>query len=58
VSCCCYKLAAEALGQFGNPVEEERPPLEAVTRKLMKTQEAKEISVCDVVWCGELQRVN
>jgi hypothetical protein len=41
VSCCCEKLVAEARGQFGNPEEEERPPLEAVTRKLVKTQQAE-----------------
>jgi hypothetical protein len=40
VSCCCYKLVAEALGQFGNPEDGERPPLEAVTRQqLVKTAE-------------------
>jgi hypothetical protein len=33
VTCCCEKLVAEARGQFGNPEEGERPPLEAVTRR-------------------------
>jgi hypothetical protein len=32
--------ATEARGQLGNPEEEERPPLEAVTKKLVKTQQA------------------
>jgi hypothetical protein len=41
VSCCCYKLVAEAWGQFGNPEEGEHPPLEAVTRKLVKTQQTE-----------------
>jgi hypothetical protein len=41
VSCCCEKLVAEARGQFGNPEEGERSALEAVTRKLVKTQEAE-----------------
>jgi hypothetical protein len=43
VSCCCEKLVAEARGQFGNPEEVERPLLEAVTRKLVKTQQAEKI---------------
>jgi hypothetical protein len=30
VSCCCEKLVAEA-GDFGNPEEGERLPLEAAT---------------------------
>jgi hypothetical protein len=33
----CEKLASKARGQFGNPEEGERPPLEVVTRKLVKT---------------------
>jgi hypothetical protein len=33
----CEKIIAEARRQFGNPEEGERPPLEAVTRKLAKT---------------------
>jgi hypothetical protein len=32
VSCCCEKLVAEARGQFGNPEEGERPPIEAATK--------------------------
>jgi hypothetical protein len=42
VSCCCEKekLVAEGREQFGNPEERERPPLEAVTRKLVNTQHA------------------
>jgi hypothetical protein len=35
------KLVAEARGQFGNPKEEELLPLERVTRKLVKTQQAE-----------------
>jgi hypothetical protein len=41
VRCCCEKLVAEARGQFGNPEAGERPPLDAVTRTLMKTQQAQ-----------------
>jgi hypothetical protein len=37
----CEKLVAEARGQFGNPEERERPPLDAVTRRLVKTQQAE-----------------
>jgi hypothetical protein len=33
VSCCCEKLVDEARGQFGNPEEGERPPLEAATEQ-------------------------
>jgi hypothetical protein len=33
LSCCCEKLVAEAQGQFGNPEEGERPPLEAATKQ-------------------------
>jgi hypothetical protein len=33
------KPIAEARGQFGNPEERERPPLETVTRKKVKTQQ-------------------
>jgi hypothetical protein len=39
--CCCEKLVAEAQGQFGNSEEGECPPLEALTRKLVKTQQAE-----------------
>jgi hypothetical protein len=41
VSCCCKKLVAEARGQCGNPEEGERPPLEAVTRRPVKTQQTE-----------------
>jgi hypothetical protein len=34
-------LVAEARGEFGNPEEGESPPLEAVTRKLVKIQQAE-----------------
>jgi hypothetical protein len=34
---------AEERGQFGNPEEGERPPLEAVTRGLVKTRLTKKI---------------
>jgi hypothetical protein len=49
VSCCREKLVTEARGQFGNPEKSERPLLEAVTRKLVKTQQAKKTYVCAVV---------
>jgi hypothetical protein len=39
--CCCEKLIAEARGQFEIPEEGERPPLEAVTRRVAKTLQAK-----------------
>jgi hypothetical protein len=36
------KLVAEAQGQFGNPEERERSPLEAVTiQRLVKTQQTE-----------------
>jgi hypothetical protein len=41
VSRCCHKLVAETWGQIGNPEEGEPPPLEAVTRKLVKKQQAE-----------------
>jgi hypothetical protein len=42
VSCCCYELVAQERGQFGNPEEEERPPLQPVARlRLVKTQQAE-----------------
>jgi hypothetical protein len=41
VSCCCGKPVAEAREQFGNPEEGKRLPLEAVTRKLVKTQQTE-----------------
>jgi hypothetical protein len=41
VSCCCEKLVAEARGPLANPEEGERPPLEAVTRRRMRTQQAE-----------------
>jgi hypothetical protein len=41
VSCCCEKLIAAARGQYEIPEERERPPLEAVTRRLVKTRQAK-----------------
>jgi hypothetical protein len=38
VRCCCEKLVAKVRGYFGNPEEEERPPLEAGTKqRLAKT---------------------
>jgi hypothetical protein len=33
-------------GQIRNPEEGERPPLEAVTRRLVNTQEAEKSYVC------------
>jgi hypothetical protein len=42
VSCRCQKLVTEARGQFWNPEEGERPPLEAVTRRqLVKTEQVE-----------------
>jgi hypothetical protein len=35
------KLVAEAGDRFGNPEEGEHPPLEAITRRLVKTQQAE-----------------
>jgi hypothetical protein len=40
----CEKLVAEAGRQFGNPGE-------AVTRRLVKTQDVERTSVCDLVKC-------
>jgi hypothetical protein len=37
--------------QFGNPEEGERPLLEAVTRRLMKTEQAEKTEVCSLVNC-------
>jgi hypothetical protein len=42
----CELLLSEARGQFGNPEEGERPPLEAVTRKLVKTANREDLSLC------------
>jgi hypothetical protein len=51
----CEKLVAEARGYFGNPEQTELPPLEAATRRLVKTQQAEEtytyLLVCAVVNC-------
>jgi hypothetical protein len=33
VSCCCEKLVADARGQFGNPEEEGRLLLEAISEQ-------------------------
>jgi hypothetical protein len=33
----------------GDPEEREHPPLEAVTRRLVKTQKAEKIYVCALV---------
>jgi hypothetical protein len=35
------KLVAEAWGQFGNPEEGEHLPSQAVTRRLVKTQQMR-----------------
>jgi hypothetical protein len=43
------KLVAEAQGQFRSPEEGEILSLEAVTRKLVKTQQAEKTYVCAVV---------
>lgn len=49
---------SEAWGQFGNPEEGVRLPLEAVTRELVKTQLTERIkcncSVCEIVTVLEL----
>jgi hypothetical protein len=37
------KLIEETRGQFWNPEEGEHPPLEAVTRRLVKTQQAENV---------------
>jgi hypothetical protein len=42
-------MVAEAQGQFRNPEEGERPKLEAVTRKQVKTQQAEKTQVCALV---------
>jgi hypothetical protein len=34
---------AGAQGQFGNPIEEERPPLKAGTRGMVKRQQTEKI---------------
>jgi hypothetical protein len=47
-----YRAAvAEAPWQFGNPEEGKRPPLEAVTRELVKTQQVDMAQACAVVNC-------
>jgi hypothetical protein len=52
VSCWCEKLVAEAWGQFGNPDERERLPLEAFTRQRpVKTQQAEKAYVCALMNC-------
>jgi hypothetical protein len=33
VSCCCWKLVAEARGEFGNPEKGECPPFQAATKQ-------------------------
>jgi hypothetical protein len=42
---------AEARRQVGNPEERERPPLEAITRRLAKTQQTENTEVCVLVKC-------
>jgi hypothetical protein len=42
-------VVAEAQGQFENPEEGKCPPLEAVTRRLVRTQQAKKTQVCVLV---------
>jgi hypothetical protein len=42
----------EARGQFENPEKWERPPLEAVTRGLVKTQQAEKTYVYVLVNCN------
>jgi hypothetical protein len=41
VSCCCLKLVVKTWGQFENPNEGEHSLLKAVTRRLVKTQQAE-----------------
>jgi hypothetical protein len=43
---------AEARGRFWNPEEGERPPLEAVSRRLVNTQQPEEVKVCILVNCN------
>jgi hypothetical protein len=40
---------AEVWGQFGNPEEGECPPLETITRRLVKTQQTEKTEVCALV---------
>jgi hypothetical protein len=49
VRCCCEKLVAEERGQFENPEERERPPLEAVATG--EDTAGWEDAVCAVVNC-------
>jgi hypothetical protein len=42
--------AAETRGHFGHPEETERPPLVAVTIRIMKTKEAEKTSA-SIVTC-------
>jgi hypothetical protein len=53
VSRCSEKLVAEAREPFGNPEEGEHPALEVVTRKLVKTQQAKRTTVFVLANCKE-----
>jgi hypothetical protein len=49
VSCCCEKLVADAWGQVRIPEEGEHPPLEAVTRRVVKMQQTENTLVnCEV----------
>lgn len=41
MSYCLEKLVAEARGYVGKIEEKERPPLEAVTKRLIKTLKAE-----------------
>jgi hypothetical protein len=45
---------AEAREQFWDPEQSERPSLEAVTRRLVKTQQAEDSSVYVTVNCKVL----
>jgi hypothetical protein len=45
------RIAAEVRGQFGDPQEEEPPPLEAVTKEPVKT--AVENNKCVPQWTAD-----
>jgi hypothetical protein len=40
------RVAVAEVGTVGNPEEGERPPLEAVTRRLVKAEQTEDLSVC------------
>jgi hypothetical protein len=48
-------LTSEARRGFGNSEEGESPPLEAVTRNLVKTRESENSEVRALVNCGVIE---